>query len=144
MGLGVVLSLAIGAASTIAQVSSERQRSRAAKESRAISTASQLVRNRLERRKVAKERRVKAGRIIATAGASGAGGSSAALGAISALGTNTGARIAEQAGQATAAQGISAANQRAADAESRGFTIKAFSGALTEGFGVLDEAGIFD
>lgn len=139
MGTIALLSLAVGAASTIAQTVQARKASKARRESQAVQTASQNVKDRLARRRSAREERVRRARLIQASTTAGTSGSSGEVGASSAIGSNFAASVANQSGQKTAADGISAANQRVADAQSRANSIAAFSGLAKQGLGMWDD-----
>lgn len=128
-----IIGLLLTVVSTAAQISSQRKAAKAQREARAISTASQDISDRLSRRKLAREERIRRARLLAGAEANGGIGSSSFLGAQSALSANTDSAIAEQSGQSIAAKGISAANQRAADAETKYNQWTAFQGLIQSG-----------
>lgn len=139
MGIAAVVSLAVGAASTIVQMRQASKASAARREASAVQSASEERRNILARRRAAREERLRRARVIAGAESMGAAGSSPALGATSALGASFQAQTAGQTGQTIAAQGISAANQRAADAETRGYAARGFGQIINSGLSLYQE-----
>lgn len=143
MGLETValLSLAVTGASAIAQQRQARKQASAEREGRAIEGAMGEINNMSARRKAARERRIKMARLNASANASGVQGSSGQVGAQSALGASFGGAMAGQQTGLQAAQGISAANQRAADARSRSNSIKLWTGVAQKSIGIADDAG---
>lgn len=142
MGLGLIAftSLAVGAASSVAQAAQARKAARAQEEAGEISSAQQEIQDRVERRKVAREARIRRAIIEQSAVTSGAEGSSGELGAKSALDSNVAASFANQSSQRAASQGITRQNQIAADAESRFDTIGAFGGLVQQGLSLWDQA----
>lgn len=140
MGTIELIGLAVTAASTVAQVAQARKSAKAQKEARAQSTAGQMIQDRAERRRAMRDARVRQAMIENSAVTSGAEGSSGEIGATSALNSNLGSSVANQTSQQLTAQGISAANQRAADAQSRFDTIGAFGKVANQGLSLWDEA----
>lgn len=127
-----ILSLGLAVVSTVAQMSAARKQARAQREARAISTAGQDIQDNLGRRKAAREERIRRARLISGASASGALGSAGLFGSLGALRSNTDQAIATQTGESLAAKGISAANQRAADAHSKLLQWQAFSSLVSD------------
>lgn len=143
MGVGVIAGLALAAFSTVNQIKTQKKARKAQKEARAVSGANEEIKNRLARREEAKRLRITRGRIAASADASGVGESSGELGATSAATSASNASIGFQQSQVLAARGISAANQREADAISKGKTTQAFLNLLGEGIGIAEDEGLF-
>lgn len=128
-----ILGLALTVFSTVKQMSAQRKMAKAQREAGAIATANQDIQDAVGRRRAAREERVRRARIIAGASASGAVGSSGLSGALGALRANTDTAVAAQTSESIAAKGISAANQRAADAESSIYRWRAFSQLIQTG-----------
>ena len=137
------LQLAVGAAGVISGVATAKKATKARNESKNISTANQQIQDRIAKRRAAKESRIKRARLIQAGETSGASGSSGLVGATSALGANFGAAVAGQKSQQFAAQGISAANQRAANAESQGARNEALFEVLGKGIKMADDENLF-
>jgi len=130
MGIEIIVgiaSLAVSAVSAVAQNREQRKnreaQQRAAetqaaadKEAQAISSAQEGARNAATRRQKVREERVRRARIQQAAQNQGASGSSGAATAGSAGQLHLGSQISDIAGQEKAARGITAQNQRAADA----------------------------
>lgn len=131
-------SLAVGVGTTVAQRNAEKRRASAQREASAVSSANEDIKNRLARRRAAREERIRRSRLVAGAATSGTAGSSAALGASSALGANFGSSVAAQQSDILAARGITAANQRAAGAESSYFKAGAYGKLAGQGLGFVD------
>lgn len=146
MGLETVaiLSLAVGTASAISQAKQARKASDASEEASEINTATGEVNNAIAQRKAAREARLRRSRLLASAEASGTGDSSGFLGASSAIGANLGSAFSQQKTAEQAARGLSAANQKIADASSASKRISAFTTLANQGIGVADDAGLFD
>lgn len=142
LGIGAILSLAVGAASTIAQVRASNKARGERAEQRAIATASEQQKNIRARRQQAKRLRVTRARIAQSAANTGVSGSSGALGAQSALTASTGASIAQQQSEILAVQGINASRSREADALSRGARAGAFGNLFQQGIGFAEEEGL--
>lgn len=140
MGVIELVSLAIRAASTVAQVAQARKAERAQREARAVSSAGQEIQDRAARRRAIREARVRQAIIEQSAVSSNATGSSGEIGATSALQANLGSSIANQESQRLTAEGITAANDRAAQAESRFEQIGAFNKVVQKGLSLWDEA----
>lgn len=120
MGIGVAIaSLVVGAATTAYTVQKQEELAGQAaderKEARKIQQASEQVKNRSDRRRAAREERIRRARLISTAENSGGAGSSGIVGATSALGANFGAAVADQRFQTLANKGISRALQNESD-----------------------------
>lgn len=139
MGVIALLSLAVGAASTIAQTVQARKAAKARRESQAVSSAGEAVRDKLARRRAAREERLRRARLVQASTTGGTSGSSGELGATSALGANFASGVASQSFQRGVSQGISAANQKEADAVSTSKTIGAWSGLAQQGLGMWDD-----
>lgn len=143
MGLETValLSLATTAASTVMQQRQARKEASAQREGRAVEGALGEINNMKARRQAARERRIRVARLTSSANASGVQGSSGQIGAQSALGASFGGAMAGQQTSLMGAQGISAANQRAADARSRSNSIKLWTGLAQKSIGIANDAG---
>lgn len=132
MGIEIIVgiaSLAVSAVSAVAQNREQRKQRQAAqraqeqqaeaqREAQAISTAQEQARNAATRRQKIREERVRRARIQQAAANVGAGGSSGVTGATGAGQIALGSMISDIRGQEEAARGITAQNQRAADAVS--------------------------
>ena len=134
-----IIGLIVGAASTVAQSVQARKAAKARREATAVSTAGENVRDKIARRRGAKEERLRRARLIQASTAGGTEGSSGEIGATSALGANFGAAVASQSMQRGVSQGITAANQKAADATSKGKMIGAWGDLAVEGLGMWDD-----
>lgn len=142
MGLETIAlaSLAVGAASTIAQTVQARKAARAQREAQAVSSASQQIQDRVARRRAVREARVRQAAIQQSAVASGGVGSSGAAGATSALQSNLGAGVANQRSQQLAAEGIGRQNVISANAQTRFDTIGSFGKLVQQGISLFDVA----
>lgn len=118
MGIEILLgaSLVLGAATAITQNRAANEAADAQKEANEISAAQQRNKNMLERRRAAKEARIKRAKIIQGAESGGAGSSSGSLGAQSALASNFGSSVAGQTADVLASEGITKQGERAATA----------------------------
>lgn len=139
MGIVSILSLAVGAATGIAQAVQARKATKARRESQAIQTAGENIRDKMARRRAAKEERIRRARLVQASTTGGTTGSSGEIGATSALGANFASATAQQSASRGISQGISAANARGADAQSRGATIGAFGKIAQQGLGMWDD-----
>lgn len=140
MGAIELISLAVSAAGTIAGAVQARKASKARKRAQAISTAQGQIEDRVQRRRAAKQERLRRARLVQSSENAGAATSSGFIGAGSALSGSLAAGLANQSSQALGAQGISAANQQEASARSRGANISSFTDLITGGLSVWDEA----
>ena len=127
MGFSAVVAVVSTVASVAAGVVQSKKAKKARKkakrqeiEARDISKAAEQNVNRINRRRVLREERVRRSRIIAAAEGAGAGVSSGAISAPGIIGTNVAAAIAAQSSGTIAAEGISSRLQSAA-----GFRAKA-------------------
>lgn len=144
MGIELLaVSLAVSAAGTVASTVQQSKARRARAEAGRVQGASETVRNRLERRRLARQERIRRARLVSEAESSGATGSSGLIGAQSALGANFGASVAGQTAQTLATRGVSAALQREADAVSRSAQISGFTSLVNKGISLGADAGIF-
>jgi len=125
--------LLITAVSTFAQISQEKKRVAAETEARDITSANEQLRNRAARRKAVREERIRRRRIQQVSVNTGVAGGSGEIGALAALSASVGRNIAFQEQETKSAQGISAQNQRAADATSAITRIRAFEGLFQAG-----------
>tara|TARA_R110000737_G_scaffold281613_3_gene288220 strand:- start:441 stop:872 length:432 start_codon:yes stop_codon:yes gene_type:complete len=139
MGIVAILSLAVAAAGTVASGIQARKASKARREGQAVSTASGNIRDKLARRRNAREERVRRARLVQQSETAGATGSSGMIGATSALGASFGASAAAQRGDAMGAMGISAANERAASATSKGQLFGSLADLAGEGLSIWDD-----
>lgn len=135
----LVAGLAVSAATTIYSVIQQRKAQRAQKTAREIQNASEDYKNILARRKAAKEERIRRARLMSASSAAGTVGSSGELGALGAITSNAGQAVAQQTAFTAAAQGISAQNQKIADAESNMKTAQAFSGLFSQATGLYTD-----
>jgi hypothetical protein len=134
-----LLSLAVGAAGTVASVVQARKAAKAQKEAQAISTASGQIQDTYARRKAARESRIRRARLIQASSNTGTEGSSGELGAGSGLTSGFGSSVAQQtAGQITV-EGISAANQRIQNAEGSINAIGSFTKLAQGGLSLYDD-----
>lgn len=119
--MAFLTALAIGATviGTLGQISAAKKAARAQREANAVAGAGEDIKNRAARRAAAREERIRRGQLAQTASTTGTTRSSGFLGAVSSLGANFGSAVARQSEQGLVAQGISAANQKAADAQSK-------------------------
>ena len=140
MGIVAVLGLVLKGAGLIAQRAQARKAAKAQREARDVQNASETVQNTLERRKAAREERVRRSRVVAASANEGVSGSSGEIGALSALGSNFGAAVSAQTTQQRASEGISAANQRAADAQQKFDAIGGFVDLVQGGLDLFDQA----
>lgn len=145
MGLEVIAAIGLGitAASTISQSRARRKAARAQREGNAVNTATGEINNAVARRRAAREARIRRQRLIARSSASGTSGSSGELGANSAINANLGSAIANQQTAEEAARGLSAANQKVADANSSISRIQQFTSLANKTLGIADDAGVF-
>lgn len=135
-----LLTLAVTAATTIASTVQARKAAKSRKRAQAISNASEEIQNRTARRRAAREERIRRARLVQSAETSGAENSSGLVGATSALGSNLAAGIANQSSQRRGAQAISAANQKATDAEDRGRFFNSLGSLAKSGLDFFEEA----
>jgi hypothetical protein len=117
MGAIALIGLAVSAATGISQYKASKDASRAQRNANEISTAEGRIQDRAARAKAAREKRLRRARIINASEQAGSGGSSGEAGGLAALGSNFDRIIANQRGTETTRQGLSAANQKMADAE---------------------------
>lgn len=148
MGLGIGLivglaSAAVGAASVIATNKASRKAREAQARAQIIKTAGEKVVNRAERRRAAREERIRRAKIKAQAEQAGAGTSSGLEGAIGGLRATTASGVAQQKSSFLTNVGISAALQEAQRAEDRAKSIQAFSNLAIEGINIFGETDIF-
>jgi len=140
MGIETMLLLAVSTAGTIAQSVQARKAAKAQKEARAISTAGGEIKDRAARRRALREERIRRARLVQASESSGTEGSSGELGAVSSLSANRQSAVANQSAQGLVAQGISAANQRAADAQTRFNQIGAFTDLVGKGLEIWGDS----
>lgn len=113
-------ALAATAAASYEQRQQAKKAAKERKEERAIAGAEQSAQQMESRRQQLREERIRRAQILQASENTGVAASSGQLGAVSALGTSTGANVASLSRQANTASGISAASQRAANADLRG------------------------
>lgn len=142
--LGALLSLAVGAASTVASSIQAKKARKADAQAQAIQLASQRFENKIARRKSAREERIKRARIQASAEQAGAAGSSGEVGAVGALSANRASAEGAQRGLEGFSNAISASLQRGANLRSRSRETLAFGKLATTGIKVAEDFGIFD
>lgn len=135
-----ILMLAVSAASAINTVRNQRTEASAQREAGKINTATGEAENIAARRRAAREARIRRGRLRAAAANSGTTGSSGELGASGALTSNLGGAVAAQRSGELSARGLSAANQRAADARSNTAIFNAYAGVAVQGLTVVQGA----
>lgn len=114
-----VVSAAVSIGSTVVQHRAAKDASRARRKANAIASARESVRNRFNRRRAAKETRLRQSQILQAAETQGVAGSSGEIGAIGSLQRSLAQATAFQTGETLAAEGISEQNQVGADARSR-------------------------
>lgn len=119
MGVVAVLSVAVGAASLVAQRSAQRRSLRAQERAQNIRTASGQIQNRAERRQAARAARIRRARLVSSSETSGGTGGSGLTGALGALRSNLDSSFANQRSQEFGAQGISSALQESANQRAR-------------------------
>lgn len=125
--MGAEIGLLLQAASLAFGVVQAQKATSARKEARAISTASEQVKNKAARRKAIRELRFKRAQIIQASENLGFEGSSLARGAQAALAANLANNIALQSASQATQEGLSAQNQKIADAESAARTFENFT-----------------
>lgn len=113
--MGIVSAL-VGIVGVIGQQKAAKKQAAAQREANAISVAGGDIRDRAARRRAAREERIRRARLLSASKAQGTTASSGELGGLAALNTNLNIGLASQESDRLAATGISAANQRAADA----------------------------
>lgn len=133
------VGIALMAVSTAVQMSNARKRAKEQKEANAVATAGGLIKDNATRRRLAREERVRRARLLATSRASGGTGSSGEGGALAALSANFGGASAELSSDGLTAQGISAANQRAADYASKADAADAWGSLIAGGMELYDK-----
>lgn len=113
-------ALAATAVSGYQQYQAASDAADAREEAQDISGAQQQIQQRRGTRQAIREERIRRARIMQASENTGVGGSSGQFGSTAALSTLTGSNVAAQRGQSRAAAGITAANQRGADAQQAG------------------------
>lgn len=134
-----ILTLGITAAAAINTARNEEKSLEAQKEGQEIRTASGENSNRVARRRAAREARINRARLKAASSATGTSGSSGFFGASSAITANQGSAVAAQRDQEIAARGLSAVNQRIADAESNSRIFNAYAGVAIKGLDMFED-----
>ena len=134
-----ILGLITTAASAVSQHRAGKKAAAARSEARSVSTANEKNQDRLNRRKSAREERIRRAQVANTAENRGTSGSSGELGALSGISGNVGASVANQSSQARAAEGISAQQQIASNAEQQAENAKLFGDLIQTGLGVTKE-----
>lgn len=135
-----IVSAVVGVFGVVSQQAQARKAARAQREAGAISTASGDIRDRAARRRAAREERIRRARLLSTSAASGGANSSGELGSISALGANFDSSVAQQSSESLSAQGLTAANQKLADAQSKMQSIEAWTALIQGGIKTYQEA----
>lgn len=130
--MGVVAAIA-GLVGVVGQMSQAKKLARAQKEGNAVASASGEITDLASRRRSAREERLRRARLIATSRAFGGAGSSGELGGLGALTTSFDSSVADQSSQRLAAQGISAANQRAASAKASYDSVGLWTKLISQG-----------
>lgn len=125
-----IASLVIGVVGIAAQQNQAKKLAAAQRESNSVSLATGNIKDRAARRRLAREERIRRARLLSASREAGGGRGSGEFGALAAFQTNFGAAVAEQTSQALGAEGISAANQKAADAQSKMGMIDAWTSLL--------------
>lgn len=139
MGTIALLTLAVTAATAVAQGVQSRKAAKARRESQAVQTAGENIRDKLARRRGAKEERLRRARLVQASTTGGTSGSSGEIGATSSLGSNFAGAVAGQSMQRGVASGISAANQRVADAQGKSNTFGAIGNLANTGLNMWDD-----
>lgn len=117
--VGLVVAAVGAAAATYGTIESQKaakNQGRAQKEASEISAAQQKNEEARQRREQIRQQRIRIAQVEQGAASAGVSGSSGEAGAVGGIQTVTGDNISFGKGTALAAQGISAQNQRAADA----------------------------
>ena len=131
MGVIGILSLAVGAASTLNQIKQGKRIEEAQKESQEIQGANQQIKNRAARREQIKRARIMRAQQAQASRTTGVSDSSGELGAASALQSSLGGSFGMQRTEERAAVGIGNQNKTIANAQ----TSIARTQALTQLFG---------
>lgn len=141
MAIGLVagLTLASQGANLLIQRSASKRSEAAQQERGAISSGSQQVQDRLERRRLAKSSRIARAAIVNSSGNTGTTGSSGELGALSAERSSVDASIAGQGSQVLASRGITQQNNQIASAESRALGSQAFTNLFKTGLNIAED-----
>lgn len=111
------VALATTAASGYMQYQAAGEAADAQREGQAISGAQQQIQQRRSQRQSVREERIRRAQIMQASESTGVAGSSSEAGALGALGTMSATNRANVQGGTLAAQGITRASQRAADAQ---------------------------
>ncbi len=144
IGLGAILSLAVGAANTFVQHRQAKKAAAARREGAAVQSASQKNKDRLARRRTAKEIRLKRARLAQSSENTGVSGSSGELGATSALTASAGTSIANQNASILASDGISRQNAAAASAQSKANRFNGLANLFNTGIGIAEDEGLIE
>lgn len=139
MGTIALLSLATAAATGIAQAVQARKATKARRESQAVQTAGENIRDQASRRRAAKEERIRRARLIQASTTGGTSGSSGEVGATSALGAGFASALSRQSAQKGVARGISAANEKEATAVGKANLYGALGDFAQQGLGMWDD-----
>lgn len=147
MGIEIIVGLLSAVATVVgavAQANAAKEAAAAQRESNEISGAQQKVNSTESKRSKVRETRVRRAQILAQSENVGVADSSGEVGAIGALNTNLSGVFGQSAGQSNSNEGINTQNQKAADAQSRGAAIGAFTGAVQSGLSAFGKvAGSF-
>ena len=112
-------SAVVGVASAVTQHKQGKKAAAAQRTARAISGANEQVKNRHNRRRAAKETRLKQAQVLQSSENSGVSGSSGALGAVGSLQRTFAQASAFQSTNTLAAEGVSTQNQIASNAQTK-------------------------
>lgn len=133
MGILSLVSLGLTAASTVVQINQANRANRARRRANAIQSANEQYQDKLARRRAAKERRIRRGRILSLSTNLGTPESSGELGSMSALQANFGTAISQQSAGTKTTLGVNSALQAAANAQYKGQRAGAFSDLFNQG-----------
>jgi hypothetical protein len=139
MGIVSLLQLAVTAGGVLAQRAQARKATQAQTESNSITQATQFNQDAINRRRLAREERIKRGRLTALSENSTGGLSSGEFGSVSSIGADFAASFANQQGQQVASEGISKQNQLFSDAQTKYDNIGAFTDMVTKGLDLWKE-----
>lgn len=142
MGIEVVLlaaSAAVGAASTIYQISQAKKAEKAQKNSTETQKAAARVQEDIERRKALKEERIKRARLMNTSSQTGTSDSSGEISAGNALSASFAEGVSSQAFQTETNVALSGFNQQIATAKSNISTANAFTDLFSTSISLYDK-----
>lgn len=141
MGVVGILGVALGAVQTVMTVREQRRAQRAATTRNSIRRAQGEINNRAARRRLAREERIKRGRIRNAAINSGAGVTSGLNASLASLSNQFDQNIGNQEANLRAERGVGQQNMIIARAESRIQTYQAIGQTVQAGLGAINEAG---